>query len=80
MMLRALALLVCLQGGTALRLRPALTQQCKTALVAGVCSAQLLAAGDMRIQSGGGESLMLASDCESSVRSQAVSLEVHEAL
>jgi hypothetical protein len=34
----------------------------------------------MRIQSGGGESLMLASDCESSVRSQAVSLEVHEAL
>ena len=44
MMLRALALLLCLQGGTALRLRPALTQQCKTALVAGVCSAQLLVA------------------------------------
>ena len=43
-MLRALALLVCLQGGTALRLSPALTQQCKTALVAGVCSAQLLVA------------------------------------
>ena len=36
--------LLCLQGGTALRLRPALTQQCKTALVAGVCSAQLLVA------------------------------------
>ena len=44
MMLRALALLLCLQGGTALRLSPALTQQCKTALVAGVCSAQLLVA------------------------------------
>ena len=44
MMLRALVLLVCLQGGTALRLSPALTQQCKTALVAGFCSAQLLVA------------------------------------
>ena len=44
MMFRALALLLCLQGGTALRLSPALTQQCKTALVAGVCSAQLLVA------------------------------------
>ena len=32
MMLRALALLLCLQGGTALRLSPALTQQSKTAL------------------------------------------------
>ena len=43
-MLRALALLATLHGGTALRLSPALTQHCKTALVAGFCSAQLLAA------------------------------------
>ena len=43
-MLRALALLATLHGGTALRLSPALTQHCKTALVAGFCSAQLLVA------------------------------------
>ena len=43
MMLRVLSLVAALHAGAALRLSPALKQHCKKALVAGFCSAQLLA-------------------------------------